>query len=126
MIKRLYIHNFRCLENFDLPISGQPSSLLIGKNGAGKSTVGDALQVLQQIARGTNRVRELVSEKVLSQLVPPTNCLTPPVFWRYIDGNTGEPTDDATDSGRTVCGKRSLYRACCAAVCAESVLGGRR
>ena len=63
MIKRLYIHNFRCLENFDLPISGQPSSLLIGKNGAGKSTVGDALQVLQQIARGTNRVRELVSEK---------------------------------------------------------------
>ena len=60
MIKRIYIHNFRCLENFDLPVSGMSSSLLIGKSGAGKSTVGFALQVLQSIARGTNRVGQLV------------------------------------------------------------------
>ncbi|MEO8495149.1 MAG: AAA family ATPase [Planctomycetota bacterium] len=63
MIKRLYINNFRCLQNFELPISGRASSLLIGKNGAGKSTVGLALQVLQRIARGTNRVRDLVVAK---------------------------------------------------------------
>lgn len=61
MIKRFYINNFRCLQNFELPISGIPSALLIGKNGAGKSTVGLALTVLQKIARGTNRVRDLVS-----------------------------------------------------------------
>ena len=60
MIKRVYIHNFRCLENFDLPVSGVSSSLLIGRSGAGKSTVGFALQVLQSIARGTNRVGQLV------------------------------------------------------------------
>ena len=60
VIRRLYIHNYRCLENFDLPISDKPSVLLIGKNGSGKTTVGLALEVLQKIARGTNRVGELV------------------------------------------------------------------
>ncbi len=60
VIKRLYVHNFRCLENFDLPISGKSSALLIGKNGVGKTTVGRALEILQRIARGTNRVGDLV------------------------------------------------------------------
>jgi recombinational DNA repair ATPase RecF len=60
VIRRLYVHNFRCLENFDLPIAGQSSVLLIGKNGAGKTTVGRALEILQKIARGKNRVGELV------------------------------------------------------------------
>ncbi|MDX2031768.1 MAG: AAA family ATPase [Blastocatellia bacterium] len=60
MIRRLYIHNYRCLENFELPIRGHSSVLLIGKNGAGKTTVGAALQILQKIARGTNRIKELV------------------------------------------------------------------
>ncbi len=63
MIKRLYIHNFRCLENFELPIQGQSSVLLIGKNGAGKTTVSLALEILQKIARGTNRVKDLVKPK---------------------------------------------------------------
>jgi predicted ATPase len=63
VIRRFYVHNFRCLENFELPISGQSSALLIGKNGSGKTTVGLALQILQKIARGTNRVSELVKPK---------------------------------------------------------------
>jgi len=46
VIRRLYIHHFRCLENFDLPIAGQSSALLIGKNGSGKTTAGLALQML--------------------------------------------------------------------------------
>ncbi len=37
--------------------------LLIGRNGAGKTTVGLALEILQRIARGTNRVGELVKSK---------------------------------------------------------------
>jgi energy-coupling factor transporter ATP-binding protein EcfA2 len=60
MIRRFYVHNFRCLENFELPISKRPSTLLIGRNGSGKSTVGLALEVLQRIARGVNRVGELL------------------------------------------------------------------
>jgi predicted ATPase len=60
MLQRLYVHNFRCLENFELATKGMPSALLIGKNGTGKSTIGSALEVLQRIARGINRVGKLV------------------------------------------------------------------
>jgi predicted ATPase len=67
VIRRFYIHNFRCLENFELPIADRSSVLLIGKNGAGKSTVGFALEILQKIARGTNRVDELVKPKDLTR-----------------------------------------------------------
>lgn len=67
MIRRFYVHNFRCLENFELPISGQASALLIGKNGSGKTTVGYALEIFQRIARGTNRVGDLVRPKDLAR-----------------------------------------------------------
>ncbi|HYL77560.1 MAG TPA: AAA family ATPase [Bryobacteraceae bacterium] len=67
MIRRLYVHNFRCLENFELPVSGLSSALLIGKNGSGKSTVGLALEILQRIGRGTNRVHDLVKPKDLAR-----------------------------------------------------------
>ncbi len=67
MIRRFYIHNFRCLENFELPVLGHSSVLLIGKNGSGKTTVGLALEILQRIARGTNRVKELVKPKDLTR-----------------------------------------------------------
>jgi predicted ATPase len=63
MLRRLYINNFRCLENFHLPVMDHSSVLLIGKNGSGKSTVGSALEILQKIARGTNRVNDLVKPK---------------------------------------------------------------
>jgi len=67
VIRRLYVHNYRCLENFELPTSGQPSLLLIGKNGSGKTTVSLALEILQRIARGTNRVGDLVKPKDLAR-----------------------------------------------------------
>jgi len=61
MIRRLYIHNYKVFQNFELQLSSLPAALLIGKNGAGKTSIASALQLLQQIARGTNRVRELLS-----------------------------------------------------------------
>ena len=63
MLQRLYVHNFRCLENFELALKNMPSALLIGKNGAGKSTLGMVLEVFQRIGRGTNRVGQLVQPK---------------------------------------------------------------
>ena len=65
MIKRFYVHNFRCLENFELPVSGLSSALLIGANGSGKTTISFALEILQKIARGTSRVGDLVKPKDL-------------------------------------------------------------
>ncbi len=46
---------------------GQSSVLLIGKNGSGKTTVGLALEILQKIARGTNRVDDLLKPKDLAR-----------------------------------------------------------
>ena len=66
MIRRLYVHNFRCLENFELSLGGHSSALLIGDNGAGKSTVSFVLQIFQKIARGVNRVEHLIKPKDLA------------------------------------------------------------
>ena len=63
MLQRLYIHNFKTFQNFEFKPQGQPSSLLLGKNGAGKSSVALALQVLQSIGRGVNRVGQLVTPR---------------------------------------------------------------
>lgn len=61
MIERLYVHNFRCFENFTLDLTGRPSALMIGRNGSGKSTVRHALSLLQGIARGAHRTAGLVT-----------------------------------------------------------------
>ncbi len=60
MLQRLYVHNFRCLENFELKLKDISSALLIGKNGSGKSTIGAALEIFQNIGRGVNRVSNLI------------------------------------------------------------------
>jgi predicted ATPase len=66
MIKRFYVHNFRSLQNFELPANGDSSALLIGRNGAGKSSVGFALEILQKIGRGQNRIGELIQPADIS------------------------------------------------------------
>ncbi|MGD0959693.1 MAG: AAA family ATPase [Methylomonas sp.] len=63
MLQRLYVNNFRCLVNFELKTKEMPSSLIIGKNGAGKSTIADALEIFQRVGRGIHRVGQIVQEK---------------------------------------------------------------
>lgn len=63
VVKRLYIHNYRCLENFELPIAGRSSTLLIGKNGTGKTAVMLALRILRNIGWGANRVESLAKPR---------------------------------------------------------------
>ena len=67
MIERLYAHNFRCLENFTIDFGARPSVLVIGKNGAGKSTVLQCLALFQSICRGSNRVGKLISASDFTQ-----------------------------------------------------------
>jgi predicted ATPase len=66
MLQRLYVNNFKCLENFELSLKGMSSTLLIGRNGVGKSTIANVLQLLQSIGRGTNRVGQLIQSKDFS------------------------------------------------------------
>ncbi|SLM29875.1 conserved hypothetical protein [Desulfamplus magnetovallimortis] len=67
MLERLYIHNFRCLENFELNLKNMHSALLIGKNGTGKSTIGVALEILQSIGRGINKIGDLLQPNDFSR-----------------------------------------------------------
>lgn len=60
MLQRLYVHNFRCFENFEFKPQDQNSTLLLGKNGSGKSTVREVLAIFQAIGRGKARIGELV------------------------------------------------------------------
>ena len=62
MLKRLYIHNFRCMQNFEFKPEGQSSCLLLGKNGVGKSTLRDALRLFQCIGQGQTRTSKLIEK----------------------------------------------------------------
>ena len=59
MLKRLYIHNFKSLQNFELDLSDLHSTLLLGKNGTGKTTIFDAIEIFQKIGRGVTPLDDL-------------------------------------------------------------------
>ena len=67
MIERVYVNNFRCLENCSIELADRPSALIIGRNGSGKSTLLRALDLFQNISRGTGRVRDLISASDFTQ-----------------------------------------------------------
>ncbi len=63
MIERLYIDNFRCLVNCEVPLTRV--TLLLGPNGSGKSTVFDAADRLKRFVGGSGTVSELFSASEL-------------------------------------------------------------
>src|ERR1035438_5775189 len=60
MLKRLYIHNFRCFENFEFKTEGLSAILLLGNNGSGKSSIRHVLSLFQSLGRGNARLGELL------------------------------------------------------------------
>lgn len=50
MLQRLYIDNYKCLVNFELPL--QELSLLLGRNGVGKTSVLDVVFALRRLLSG--------------------------------------------------------------------------
>jgi predicted ATPase len=61
MIQRFYVQGYRCLESVTFDFTGRPSSLIIGRNGSGKSTTRTAFSIIQRICRGSNRVEDFVT-----------------------------------------------------------------
>jgi len=62
MLKRLYAHNFKCLQNFELKLDSLSSVFLLGKNGSGKTTIFDVIEIFQQVGRGVTALKDLISE----------------------------------------------------------------
>ena len=59
MLKRLYIHNYKCLTNFNIYF--EELTLLLGANGCGKSAVFEVVGKLRDFIRGDAQVGELFS-----------------------------------------------------------------
>ena len=56
MLQRLYIDNYRHLVNFELRL--RELSLLLGRNGAGKTSVLDVVLAIRRLLNGTARVTD--------------------------------------------------------------------
>lgn len=63
MLKRVYIHNYKAFQNFELKFDDFGSSLFLGKNGAGKSSLVEVFKIFQGIGHGTTQLSDLVSKK---------------------------------------------------------------
>ena len=70
MLQRLYIHNFKSFQNFELKPEGKHSGLLVGKNGARKSSITKAILERLELDGHTVFVRE--QAQVSLRKAPPT------------------------------------------------------
>ncbi len=66
MLKRLYIHNFKCLQNFEFTIDKLNSIFLLGKNGSGKTTIFEVVEIFQKIGRGETFLKDMIDLHSLS------------------------------------------------------------
>jgi predicted ATPase len=62
MITRLFVNNFRCLDNFEIKFPPHAPAVILGNNGVGKSSIGELLKMLQAIGAGETNVANLLSE----------------------------------------------------------------
>lgn len=61
MLKRLYVHNYKCLVNFEINFD-QDISLFLGANGSGKSTVFEVLTKLRRMIVDEDKVENIFNE----------------------------------------------------------------
>jgi len=66
MIAELRIENFRCLQDFRLILNDANPHLLIGKNGAGKSSIRSVFEILRQVCRGGRPLGDIITDSDLS------------------------------------------------------------
>lgn len=67
MIKRLYVDNYKCFVNFEVRLD--PITLLLGRNGAGKTAILDIVFALRELLRGVAKVTDasVFPEKTLTR-----------------------------------------------------------
>jgi energy-coupling factor transporter ATP-binding protein EcfA2 len=65
MLTRLYIDNFRALVNSELALA--PRTLLMGRNGTGKSTFGDVLMRIQTLLIGQSKTDDFFGPETLTR-----------------------------------------------------------
>lgn len=56
MLQKLQIRNCKCFDHFSFELGKRRASLIIGRNGSGRSTIGEILFSLSKIAAGNNTV----------------------------------------------------------------------
>jgi len=83
MLKKLTVDNFRCLEEFEIEFGGL--SLLLGVNGAGKSTVFEVIQRLCDFVVGHKEVDEVFPRSTITRWQKSANQ----IFDLLIDGPGG-------------------------------------
>lgn len=62
MLKRLYVNNFKCLQNFEFNVKELHSALLLGKNGSGKTTIFEVVEIFQKIGQGMTSLQHFFSD----------------------------------------------------------------
>lgn len=60
MLKKIYINNYKCLQNFEFNIEELNSAFLLGKNGSGKTTLFEVFEIFQMIGRGRTSLSEMI------------------------------------------------------------------
>lgn len=63
MIKHIHIENFKCFKNFDLDLG--PFNVLVGPNDSGKSTLLEAIQILEAVCRNPELQNRDIAKKGL-------------------------------------------------------------
>jgi predicted ATPase len=71
MLKRLYVHNYKCLVNFEINFD-KDISLFLGANGSGKSTVFEVLTKLRRVIIDEEKVENVFNEDDLPRWIQPT------------------------------------------------------
>lgn len=61
MLTKIYVDQYRCLQNFEIDFSQLNSALILGRNGSGKTSFFEAIEVLQRIGQGTTQIKSLIS-----------------------------------------------------------------
>jgi predicted ATP-binding protein involved in virulence len=87
MLKKIYIHNFKCFVNFEIELDN--INLLLGNNGSGKTTLFEVLLKLQQLICSNRRVDEqpeMFSSADLPRMGYASNIQR---FELQLDGNGG-------------------------------------